>query len=108
MKNVKRLESAGMPHAQAEVLAEIIEEAQFATQEGLKEFIRNEFGIFEKKIGEKFNTLRIQNDEKFNALQIQNKDLEIRLLNHQRDMLIKIVGIFASLLALAVAVIKLF
>lgn len=41
LKNVKRFESTGFSHEQAEVLAETIEESHIDSQESLKEFISN-------------------------------------------------------------------
>ncbi|MGR3177868.1 MAG: hypothetical protein ACUZ8E_07400 [Candidatus Anammoxibacter sp.] len=42
LKNVKKYESAGFTHEQAETLAETIEESHVDSQESLKDFIRNE------------------------------------------------------------------
>ncbi|MGR3176614.1 MAG: hypothetical protein ACUZ8E_00990 [Candidatus Anammoxibacter sp.] len=42
LKNVKKYESAGFTHEQAETLAETIEESHVDSQESLKDFIRAE------------------------------------------------------------------
>lgn len=42
LKNVKKFESVGFTHEQAEAMAESLEEAQVSGQESLKDFIRSE------------------------------------------------------------------
>lgn len=97
LKNVKKFESAGFTHEQAEALAETIEQAQVNGQEGLKEFIRNEFEKQNKDIESKFNTF----DSKLNAL-------EARLMVSQKDLLIKIFCIIVGTVGVAVTILKLF
>ena len=83
LKNVKKFESVGFSHEQAEALAETIEQAQVNGQEGLKEFIRNEF-------------------------KQDIKDLGIRLAYAMKDQLIKIFGIVVGTVGIAVTILKLF
>lgn len=45
LKNVKRFESTGFSHEQAEVLAETIEESHVDSQESLKEFIADKLSV---------------------------------------------------------------
>ncbi|MGR3318376.1 MAG: hypothetical protein ACUZ8O_07820 [Candidatus Anammoxibacter sp.] len=42
LKNVKKFESVGFSHDQAETLTDVIEQAQISSNESLKEFIRKE------------------------------------------------------------------
>lgn len=42
LKNVKKFETVGFSHEQAEALAESLEEAQVSGHESLKDFIRSE------------------------------------------------------------------
>lgn len=83
LRNIKKFESVGFTHEQAEVLTESLEEAVTSGHESLKEFIRNEL------------------DNKINKL-------EIRILESQKDMLLKILGIVTAIVGVAVAIIKLF
>lgn len=83
LKNVKKLESVGFSHEQAETLTDIIEQAQVAGQEDLKEFIRNE-------------------------LDKQISKLETRLMTSQKDLLIKIFSIIVGTVGIAVTILKLF
>ena len=83
LKNLKKFESVGFTHEQAEALAETIEQAQATSQEDLKSFIRNEF------------------DSKLNSL-------EARLMASQKDLLIKIFGIIVGTVGIAVTILKLF
>ncbi|GJQ60761.1 MAG: hypothetical protein D8M57_08230 [Candidatus Scalindua sp. AMX11] len=83
LKNLKKFESVGFSHEQAEALAETIEQAQVSSQEDLKSFIRNEF------------------DSKLNSL-------EARLVASQKDLLIKIFGIIVGTVGIAVTILKLF
>ncbi len=83
LKNVKKLESVGFSHAQAETLTDIIEQAQVSGQEGLKEFIRNE-------------------------LDKQISKLETSLTASQKDLLVKIFGIIVGTVGIAVTILKLF
>ncbi|MGR3319612.1 MAG: hypothetical protein ACUZ8O_14180 [Candidatus Anammoxibacter sp.] len=52
LKNVKKYESVGFTHDQAETLAETIEQAQVNGNESLKEFIRNENDKLRREITE--------------------------------------------------------
>ncbi|ODS30238.1 MAG: hypothetical protein SCARUB_04649 [Candidatus Scalindua rubra] len=97
LKNVKKFESVGFTHEQAEALAETIEQAQVKGQEGLKEFIRNELEKQNKDIDSKFLAF----DSKLNAL-------EARLMASQKDLLIKIFGIIVGTVGIAVTILKLF
>ncbi len=83
LENLRKLETVGFNHEQAEALADIIEKSHVDAQENLKEFIRNE-------------------------LANQIRDLEIRLLTSQKDLLIKIFGIIVGTVGIAVTILKLF
>ncbi|MDR4508145.1 MAG: hypothetical protein MRJ65_07910 [Candidatus Brocadiaceae bacterium] len=80
-KVIQKFESIGFTHEQAEALAETIEQAQVASQEDLKGFIRNEF------------------DSKLNSL-------EARLMASQKDLLMKIFGIIVGTVGVAVTILK--
>lgn len=90
LKNVKKFESVGFSHEQAETLAETLEEAQASGQENLKEFIRNEF------------------DKQTKDFVIKLHSLEAKIMASQKDMLIKIFGIVAGCITVAITILKLF
>lgn len=90
LKNIKKFESAGFSHEQAETLADVIEESHTDSHESLKEFIRNEN-----------NNIRIE-------IKSEIKDLELRLMASQKDLLIKLFGIIVGTVGLAVTILKLF
>lgn len=83
LKNVKKFESAGFTHEQAETLAETIEESHVDGQESLKDFIQ-------KTIKDSENNLRN----------------EIKDLRY--DLLLKIFAIVTGTAGILFAVIKLF
>ncbi|MDR4503591.1 MAG: hypothetical protein MRK01_02215 [Candidatus Scalindua sp.] len=112
LKNLKKFESVGFTHEQAEALAETIEQAQAASQEDLKSFIRTELADLAKNFDSKLNALQKDFEGKFI---IQQKDfdgklngLEARLIASQKDLLIKIFGIIVGTVGIAVTILKLF
>lgn len=90
LDNLKKLESVGFSHEQAETLADVIEKSHVDSQESLKEFIHNEN-----------NNLEIKIDSRISSL-------EARLMASQKDMLIKIFGIVVGTVGMAVTILKLF
>ncbi|MDR4508049.1 MAG: hypothetical protein MRJ65_07395 [Candidatus Brocadiaceae bacterium] len=101
LKNVKKFESVGFTHEQAEALAETIEQAQSASQQDLKDFIRNEFAKLVEYFESKLNTQQ----KDFNC---KLSSLEARLMVSQKDLLIKIFGIGVGTVGIAVTILKLF
>ena len=83
LDNLKKLESVGFSHEQAETLADVIEKSHVDSQESLKEFIHNELC---KEIGV----------------------LEVCIMTSQKDLLIKIFGIVVGTVGIAVTILKLF
>jgi len=71
LKNVKKFESVGFSHEQAEALAESLEQAQINGQESLKEFIRSEIGTLRIEFSNEFKNVHDQ----FGAVQSQFKDI---------------------------------
>lgn len=101
LKNLKKFESVGFTHEQAEALAETIEQAHVASQIDLKDFIRNEFGKQTKDFDSKFIIQQKDFDSKLNSL-------EARLIASQKDLLLKIFGIIVGTIGIAVTILKLF
>jgi hypothetical protein len=101
LNNVRKLESVGFNHEQAETLADVIEKAQVSGQESLKEFISNE----NKDLR---NELKLLITEKNNELHNKISGLEVCMVTSQKDMLIKILGIVVGTVGVAVTILKLF
>ncbi len=78
LDNVRKFESVGFSHEQAETLADVIEQSHVNGQQGLKEFIHNEIN-----------------------------NLELRIKASQTDLLIKIFGIIVGCTSIAIAVSRL-
>ncbi|MCP4233498.1 MAG: hypothetical protein GY770_07905 [Aestuariibacter sp.] len=97
LKNLKKFESVGFSHEQAEALAETIEQAQAASQEDLKDFIRNELAKLSEHFDSKFIIQQKDFDSKLNSL-------EARLMASQKDLLIKIFGIIVGTVGIAVTI----
>ena len=86
LKNIKKFESVGFSHEQAEALAESLEKAQLNGNESLKEFIRSEI----KELRTEINAS------------------ELRMKASLTDLLIKIFGIVVGTVGIAVTILKLF
>ncbi|KKR97384.1 MAG: hypothetical protein UU48_C0017G0020 [Candidatus Uhrbacteria bacterium GW2011_GWF2_41_16] len=83
LENLKKLESVGFSHEQAETLADVIEKSHVDSQKSLKEFIHNE-------LHNEINNLRVE------------------ISRELKDMLIKIFGIIVGTVGVAVTILKLF
>ena len=96
-QTMQDLRTAGFSQDQAEVLAEKLEAAAQATQQDLKDFIRQEFTHFRQEINTRFAEM----DVKF---------VELRTEMHatQKDLAFKLIAAMVAAITLAVAVIKLF
>ncbi|MDR4503278.1 MAG: hypothetical protein MRK01_00620 [Candidatus Scalindua sp.] len=94
LENVKKLESAGFSHEQAETLTDVIERSHVDSQSDLKEYFRNELS---KQI--------IGLD---NKLSDTISDLRVEISRELKDLLIKIFGIIVGTTGVAVTILKLF
>ena len=90
LDNLKKLESVGFSHDQAETLADVIEKSHVDSQESLKEFIHNENTKLENRLSKEISSLRVE----------ISKEL--------KDLLIKIFGIIVGTTGVAVTILKLF
>ena len=97
LDNLKKLESAGFSHEQAETLADVIEKSHVDSQESLKEFIRNENTKLENKLSNRINGL----DKEISTLRVE-------ISRELKDLLIKIFGIVVGTVGIAVTILKLF
>ena len=89
LENIRKFESVGFTHAQAEILAETLEQSHADGQQSLKDAIHKEIGDLRKDI-----TNEIVN-------------LEFRIKASHADLLMKIFAIVAGCTSIAVAVSKL-
>ncbi len=130
LDNLKKLESVGFDHKQAETLADVIEKSHVESQESLKEFIRNEntklenklsnkigdldnklsnkIGDLDSKLNNKISDLDNKLSGKINGLDKEISNLHIEISRELKDLLIKIFGIIVGTVGIAVTILKLF
>jgi DNA-binding transcriptional MerR regulator len=96
-QTMQDLRAAGFSQQQAEVLAAKLEATAQATQQDLKDFIRQELAQFKQELNTRF-------------AEIDTKFAELRSEMHatQKDLAFKLIATLVAGLSLAVAVIKLF
>lgn len=101
LDNLKKLESVGFSHEQAETLADVIEKSHVDSQEGLKEFFHNELsrqiggldskiGSLDSKLSKEIGSLDSKLSNKFN-------DLDGKLSNKISDLDSTISGVYNKL-----------
>ncbi len=109
LENIRKFESVGFSHEQAETLTDVIEHAIVDGQQSLKESISD-------LLDEKFKTL----DDKFKAIDDRFKDVrndfkdvrneitasELRIKASHTDLLIKILAIAAGCTTIGIAISK--
>lgn len=103
LDNIRKFESVGFSHEQAEVLTDVIEQSHVNGQQGLKEFIRNELDGFRREMDDFRKEFRNEIKEVRNEI----NSLELRMKASQTDLLVKIFGIVAGCTSIAIAVSKL-
>ncbi|MFQ5685770.1 MAG: hypothetical protein ACE5GV_03840 [Candidatus Scalindua sp.] len=108
LNNIRKLESVGFSHEQAETLADVIEKAQVNGQESLKEFIGNENKNLRNEMKGIHNELKLLIAEMNKDISGKIGGLEVRMVTSQKDMLIKIFGIIVGTVGIAVTILKLF
>lgn len=84
LENIRKLESVGFTHEQAETLADVIEKSHVDSQENLKEFINKKFDDVGKEL----------------------TSLELRIKASHTDLLMKIFGIIVGCTSIAIAIMK--
>ena len=133
LENIRKFESVGFTHDQAEVLTETLEQSHVNGQQNLKDFLNIKFNEMDVKFNAmdvKFNTLRndvnaiikdfrsdvdvkfkdLRNEIDFRFMETRNEivNLEFRIRASHADLLMKIFAIVAGCTTIAVAVAKLF
>ena len=112
LDNLKKLESVGFSHEQAETLADVIEKSHVDSQESLKEFIHNEIRGIYKELDSKISGLRSELGNEISGLRSEMKSLRSDIIcemnKELKDLLIKIFGIIVGTVGIAVTILKLF
>lgn len=119
LDNLKKLESVGFSHEQAETLADVIEKSHVDSQESLKEFIHNEISGIHKELGNEISSLRSELGNEISGLRSEMKilhsemkslrsDIICEMNKELKDLLIKIFGIIVGTVGIAVTILKLF
>ncbi len=102
LENLRKFESVGFTHEQADTLADVIEQSHVNGQQSFKEFM-----------GSQFKDLRTELDNKFRDIRNEIKDVrneivssELRIKASHTDLLIKILAITAGCTSIGVAISK--
>jgi hypothetical protein len=104
LKTAEELRGVGFTDAQAKLLTNKFEEVSQAVAQDLKAFIWAE----NEKLRSEIQSIRLEMDARMEALRADFQTLRADTQSALRDQTLKIVTLFAGLLALAVAIIKLF
>ena len=91
LENIRKFESVGFTHEQAEILAETLEQSHVNGQQSLKDFINDKF----KEV-----------DNKFKDIRAEIVNLEFRIKASHADLLMKIFGIIVGCTSIAIAITK--
>ncbi len=96
LDNMRKFESVGFTHEQAETLTAVIEQSHVDGQQSLKEFISKEN-----------DALRKEMDDFRKEVRTEINTLELRIKASYTDLLVKIFGIVAGCTTIAISVAKL-
>ena len=108
LDNLKKIESVGFSHEQAETLADVIEKSHVDSQESLKEFIHNENTKLENKLSNKISSLDSKLSKEISSIHVEISSLHVEISKELKDLLIKIFGIIVGTVGIAVTILKLF
>ena len=129
-QTMQELRAAGFSEQQAEVLAEKLEAAAQATQQDLKDFIRQElntrfaesdnkfaqfrqevkaeFAQFRQEVKAEFAQVRLEMNTRFGGTELKIAELRTEMHATQKDLAFKLIATIVAVVSLAVAIIKLF
>ncbi len=115
LKSAEDFRRVGFTEEQSNMLASKLEETAQAQSEDLKQFIRQELGVFRAEMNAQFEGIRAEMDVKFEGVktEFQTVRAEIQSVRAEihdvaRDQLMKFVTIIVAVVSIAVAIIKLF
>ena len=93
---------------QAEVLAAKLEITAQATQQGLKDFIRQEFAQFRQEVKAELAQVRAEMNNRFAQTDVKFAEMRTELHSSLRDQTLKLLAVLIAAISLAVAIIKIF
>ena len=108
LQNAKRLEAVGFNAEQSRGISEIVEEAVHAGQQDLKDFIRGEISGLRSEISAEFQAVRGEMATLRAELKADMSELRAEFHSALRDQLLKFITIMATMITLAVVIIKIF
>lgn len=100
LENLRKFESAGFTHEQAEALTDVIEQSHVNGQQSLKDFINDKFEEFRAEIDNKFKD--VHNELKDVRNEIVSSELRTRASH--TDLLVKILAIAAGCTTIGIAI----
>ncbi|GJQ48744.1 MAG: hypothetical protein K8F34_11310 [Candidatus Kuenenia stuttgartiensis] len=96
LENIRKFESVGFTHDQAEVLTETLEQSHVNGQQNLKDFLNIKFNEMDVKFNAmdvQFNALRNDMDVKFNAMDVKfnvlRNDVDVKIKDFRSDVDVK-------------------
>jgi len=118
-QTMQDLRAAGFSQQQAEVLAAKLEATAQATQQDLKDFIRQELGTrfaeadakfaqFRQEVKAEFAQVRQEMKTAFAQTDVKLAELRTEMHASQKDLAFKLIATLVAAISLAVAIIKLF
>ncbi|MBE7444811.1 MAG: hypothetical protein HS132_06030 [Planctomycetia bacterium] len=102
LENIRKFESVGFTHEQAEILADVIELSHVNGQQSLKEFLNDKF----KEVGIEFKDLRNDIENRFKEVRSEIKTSELQMKASLTDLLMKIFAIVVGCTSIAIAISK--
>lgn len=118
LDNIRKFESVGFTHEQAETLTDVIEQSHVDGQQSLKESIHKDFDDFRKEVRKEIDDFCKEIRNEIGAVRkemgdfrkdvsIEINTLELRIKASYTDLLVKIFGIVAGCTTIAISVAKL-
>ncbi|MCR4291566.1 MAG: hypothetical protein NUV76_01670 [Candidatus Kuenenia sp.] len=96
LENIRKFESVGFTHDQAEILTETLEQSHVNGQQNLKDFLNIKFNEMDVKFNAmdvQFNALRNDMDIKFNAMNVKfnvlSNDVDVKIKDFRSDVDVK-------------------
>lgn len=102
LENIRKFESVGFSHEQAEILADVIEQSHVNGHQNLKDFINDKF----KEVGIEFKDLRNDIENRFKEVRSEIKTSELQMKASHTALLMKIFAIIVGCTSIAIAISK--
>lgn len=107
LENLRKFESAGFTHEQAEALTDVIEQSHVNGQQSLKDFINDKFEEFRAEMDNKFKDVHSEFKDVRNELKDVRNEIvssELRTRASHTDLLVKILAIAAGCTTIGIAI----